>query len=212
MKLLVLALFALSAAAAEYPPAEEGVWVVNDFRFHTGEMLPRINLHYRTIGLPKAEAVVVLHGTTQSGAAMLNPGFAGELFAAGQPLDANRYFIILPYAIGHGKSSKPSDGLRGKFPRYNYDDMVDAHHRLLTEHLGVPHVRLVIGNSMGGMETWIWAAKHPGFIDIAVPMASLPTEVASRNWMMRRLIIDFIRNDPEWMNGDYTKQPRSAQS
>ncbi len=199
MKLLVtiLALLALPAAAAEYPQAEEGVWVVRDFRFHTGEGLPELKLHYRTIGVPKGEPVVWLHGTTQSGAAMLNPNFAGELFGAGQPLDANRYFIVLPDAIGHGKSSKPSDGLRARFPRYNYDDMVDASHRLLTEALGIRHARLVIGNSMGGMETWIWAQKQPGFMDIAVPMASLPTEMASRNWIMRRLIIDSIRRDPK---------------
>jgi homoserine O-acetyltransferase len=141
---------------------------------------------------------------------MLTPGFAGELFGAGQPLDASRYYVILPDALGTGKSSKPSDGLRTKFPRYNYDDMVDAQYRLLTEGLGIKHLRLVIGNSMGGMQAWIWAQKHPGYMDVAVPMASLPSEMSSRNWMLRRLITDSIRNDPEWMNGDYTKQPRSA--
>jgi homoserine O-acetyltransferase len=142
---------------------------------------------------------------------LLTPAFAGELFGPGQPLDASRYYIILSDAVGHGKSSKPSDGLRTRFPRYNYEDMVDAHYRLLNEHLGVRHLRLVLGNSMGGMETWIFAQKYPDFMDIAVPMASLPTEMSSRNWMLRRLIIDSIRNDPEWMNGNYTKQPRSAQ-
>jgi homoserine O-acetyltransferase/O-succinyltransferase len=142
---------------------------------------------------------------------MLAPTFGGELFGEGQPLDAKRYYIILPDSIGHGKSSKPSDGMRTKFPKYNYDDMVDAQYRLLTEHLGVKKLRLVIGNSMGGMQTWIWAQKYPDFMDIAVPMASLPTEMAGRNWMMRRLIIDSIRSDPEWVNGNYTKQPRSAQ-
>jgi homoserine O-acetyltransferase len=142
---------------------------------------------------------------------MLAPTFAGELFGPGQPLDAKRYYIILPDAVGHGRSSKPSDGLRTKFPRYNYDDLVDSQYRLVTEHLGVRHARLVIGNSMGGMETWIWAQKYPGFMDVAVPMASLPTEMSSRNWMLRRLITDSIRNDPEWMNGNYTRQPKSAQ-
>ena len=142
---------------------------------------------------------------------MLTPAFAGELFGPGQPLDASRYYVILPDAIGTGKSSKPSDGLRASFPRYNYDDMVDAQYRLVTEHLGVRRLRLVLGNSMGGMHTWIWAQKYPDVMDVAVPMASLPTEMSGRNWMMRRLIIDSIRNDPEWMNGNYTKQPRSLQ-
>ena len=154
---------------------------------------------------------MILHGTTGSGTGMLNPRFAGELFGPGQPLDANRYYIILPDAIGTGNSSKPSDGLRTKFPRYNYDDMVVGQYRLVTEHLGIRHLRLVLGNSMGGMQTWMWAQKYPDFMDVAVPMASLPTEMSSRNWMMRRLIIDSIRNDPEWMNGNYTKQPRSLQ-
>ena len=208
----VLALVAANPGfAADYPAPKEREWIVKDFRFNTGEVLPELRLHFTTVGEPSGEPVVVLHGTTGSALSMLTPAFAGELFGPGQPLDATRYYIVIPDAVGHGKSSKPSDGLRAKFPRYNYDDMVDAHHRLLTEHLGVGHVRLVIGNSMGGMETWVWAAKHPGFLDIAVPMASLPTEMASRNWMMRRLIIDSIRNDPEWMNGNYTKQPRSAQ-
>jgi homoserine O-acetyltransferase len=142
---------------------------------------------------------------------MLSAAFGGELFGAGQPLDASRYFVILPDAIGTGKSSKPSDGLRMGFPKYNYDDMVAAQYRLVREHLGVRHLRLVIGNSMGGMQTWIWAQKYPDAMDIAVPMASLPTEMSGRNWMMRRLLIESIRNDPEWMNGNYTKQPRGLQ-
>ena len=163
------------------------------------------------MGAPAGEPVLILHGTTGSGSGMLTPAFAGELFGPGQPLDATRYYIILTDAVGTGKSSKPSDGLRTRFPKYNYDDMVDAQYRLVKEHLGVRHLRLVLGNSMGGMQTWIWAQKYPDFMDAAVPMASLPTEMSSRNWMMRRLIIDSIRNDPEWMNGNYTKQPRSAQ-
>ena len=205
------ALVSAAVGAADYPAPKAGEWLAKDLRFHSGEVLPEARLAYTTIGDPKNEAIVVLHGTGGSAASMLTPGFAGELFGAGQPLDAARYFIVIPDTIGHGKSSKPSDGLRMKFPRYNYDDMVDAHHRLLTEHLGIKHVRMVIGNSMGGMEAWIWASKHPRFMDIAVPMASLPTEMASRNWMMRRLITDSIRNDPEWMGGNYTKQPKSAQ-
>ena len=205
------ALVSAAVCAADYPAPKAGEWLAKDLRFHSGEVLPEARLAYTTIGDPKNEAIVVLHGTGGSAASMLTPGFAGELFGPGQPLDAARYFIVIPDTIGHGRSSKPSDGLRMKFPRYNYDDMVDAHHRLLTEHLGIKHVRMVIGNSMGGMEAWIWASKHPRFMDIAVPMASLPTEMASRNWMMRRLITDSIRNDPEWMNGNYTKQPKSAQ-
>lgn len=208
--IMAVALIALPALGADYPAPREGSWVARDFRFHTGEVMPELKLHYRTIGDPAGEPVLVLHGTAGSGASMLTPAFAGELFGAGQPLDATRHYIIIPDTVGHGKSAKPSDGLRTKFPRYNYEDMVDAHHRLVTEHLGIRRVRLVIGNSMGGMETWIFATKYPGFMDIAVPMACLPTEMSSRNWMLRRLITDSIRNDPDWKGGDYTQQPRSA--
>jgi homoserine O-acetyltransferase len=206
-----LVMTAAVALAADYPAPREGDWVVRDFRFHTGEVLPELRLHYTTVGAPGGEPVLILHGTTGSGTGMLTPAFAGELFGPGQPLDATRYYIILTDAIGTGKSSKPSEGLRTKFPKYNYDDMVDAQYRLVKEHLGVRHLRLVLGNSMGGMQTWIWAQKYPDFMDAAVPMASLPTEMSSRNWILRRLIIDSIRNDPEWMNGNYTRQPRSAQ-
>lgn len=207
---LLGALTALPASAADYPAPKEGTWVARDFRFHTGEVMPELKLHYRTIGESTGEPVLVLHGTAGSGASMLTAAFAGELFGPGQPLDAAKHYIIIPDTVGHGKSSKPSDGLRTRFPRYNYEDMVDAHYRLLTEHLGVKRVRLVIGNSMGGMETWIFAVKYPEFMDIAVPMACLPTEMSSRNWMLRRLITDSIRNDPDWKNGEYTQQPKSA--
>jgi homoserine O-acetyltransferase len=203
--------FTLSAWAADYPDPRPGSWVVKDFRFHTGEVLPELRLNYSTVGAPTGEPVLILHGTAGSGASMLTPAFAGELFGAGQPLDASRYYIILPDAIGTGKSSKPSDGLRGAFPKYNYADMVDAQYRLVKEHLGVKHLRVIIGNSMGGMQTWIWGSKYPDFMDALVPMASQPSEMSSRNWMMRRLITDSIRNDPDWANGNYTKQPRSAQ-
>jgi homoserine O-acetyltransferase len=208
---LAFALIALPSLAADFPPPKEGDWIVRDFRFHTGEVLPELRLHYTTVGAPTGEPVLILHGTTQSGTSMLAPVFAGELFGPGQPLDASRYFVILPDAIGHGNSSKPSDGLRTGFPKYNYEDMVDAQYRLVTEHLGIRHLRLVLGFSMGGMETWIYAQKYPDLMDIAVPMASLPIEMSSRNWMLRRLIIDSIRNDPEWMNGNYSKPLRSAQ-
>ncbi len=197
LAILALAVVAFAATAADFPAAQEGVWTVRDFRFHTGEVLPELKIAYRTIGERSGEPVVMLHGTTGSGASMMTPAFGGELYGAGQPLDARRYYIILPDSIGHGRSSKPSDGLRQKFPRYNYDDMVDAAHRLVTEHLGVKRARLVMGNSMGGMQTWIWAQKYPQFMDVAVPMASTPAEMASRNWIMRRLIIDSIRRDPK---------------
>ncbi len=202
--------WAQNAAGPAIAP-KDGSWLVKDFRFNTGEVLPELRLHYTTLGSPENEAVLVLHGTTGSGAGLLGPAFGGELFGSGQPLDAGKYFIILPDVIGHGKSSKPSDGLRTKFPRYNYNDMVDATYRLLTEHLNVKRLRLIIGNSMGGMETWIWGARYPDMMDALVPMASLPSEISSRNWMLRRLIIDSIRNDPAWNNGNYTQQPKSAQ-
>ena len=210
VSMLALALFALSSWAADYPAPQEASFIARDFRFHTGEVMPQVTLHYRTIGAPTGEPVVVLHGTAGSGASMLTPAFAGELFGAGKPIDAARYYIIIPDTLGHGQSSKPSDGLRARFPKYDYDDMVDAHYRLLTEHLKLKHVRAMIGNSMGGMETWIFATKYPGYLDVAVPMACLPTEMSSRNWMLRRLITDSIRNDPDWKDGQYTQQPRSA--
>lgn len=204
------ALAAGDTFAADIPTPKTGSYVARDFRFHTGEVMPELRLNYTTVGEPGGEAVLVLHGTAGSGTAMLGQAFAGELFGPGQPLDARRYYVILPDAIGTGKSAKPSDGLRARFPAYNYDDMVLAQYRLLTEHLGVQHLRLVIGNSMGGMQTWMWAQKYPGMMDIAVPMASMPTAMSGRNWMLRRLITDSIRNDPEWQGGNYTQQPRSA--
>ncbi len=194
---------------AQYPTLVEGDAILKNFKFHTNEVFPELKIHFTTVGDAKNPAVLVLHGTTGSGVGMVNPGFAGELFGAGQPLDATKYFIILPDAIGTGKSTKPSDGLRAKFPKYNYDDMVDAQYRVVREHFKIDRLRLVIGNSMGGMQTWMWAQKYP-IMDIAVPMASLPTEMSSRNWMLRRLIVDSIRRDPEWMDGNYTAQPKSA--
>ena len=210
--LLALALSVCASAQAQEAPApKNGQWIVKDFRFHTGEVLPELKLNYTTLGDPAGEPVLILHGTTGSGAGMLGPAFGGELFGPGQPLDARRYFVILPDAIGTGKSSKPSDGLRAKFPAYNYDDMVSAQHRLVTEHLGVRHLRLVLGNSMGGMQTWMWAQKYPDMMDIAVPMASLPSPMSGRNWMLRRMLTESIRRDPLWMDGNYTQQPPSWQ-
>jgi homoserine acetyltransferase len=195
----------------EYAWPKEGSALLKDFRFHTGQVLPALRMNYTTLGDPKNEAVLVLHGTTGNGAGMLQPVFGGELFGAGQPLDAAKYFIILPDSVGTGKSSKPSDGMRAAFPLYNYTDAVLAQYRLVTEGLGIKHLRLVIGNSMGGMQTWMWGAAYPGFMDALVPMASQPTEMSSRNWILRRLVTDSIRNDPDWKNGNYTQQPRSLQ-
>ena len=212
MKRLLLGLLCLvwaPAFAAEYPIPREADWIARDFRFHTGEVMPELRLHYTTIGDPAGEPVLLLHGTGQSGAGMLTPAFAGELFGPGQPLDAAKYFIILPDALGAGRSARPSQGLRTKFPHYNYDDMVLAQYRLVTEGLGIRHLRLVIGNSMGGMHTWIWGVTYPGFMDALVPMAAQPTEMASRNWMLRRMMIESIRQDPAYAGGDYTAQPPS---
>lgn len=185
-------------------------WLARDFRFHTGEVLPEVRLAYTTVGNSAGEPVLVLHGTNGSAVNMLAPAFAGELFGPGQPLDASRYFIVLPDALGAGKSSRPSDGLRTRFPRYTYDDMVQAQYRLVTEGLGIRHLRLVLGNSMGGMHAWCWGTAYPGFMDALVPMASQPSAMSSRNWMLRRMIIDAIRNDPEWNGGNYTAQPKAV--
>ena len=187
--------------AADFPAPKQGEWIARDFKFHTGEVLPEVKLHYTTIGDPSGVPVVVLHGTGGSAAGMLTATFAGELFGPGQALDASKYYIIIPDALGHGRSAKPSDGLKAKFPQYNYTDMVDAQYRLLSEGLGVRHVRLIMGNSMGGMNTWIWGEKYPGYMDALVPMASRPTPMGSRNWMLRRMMIETIKNDPEYDGG-----------
>jgi homoserine O-acetyltransferase/O-succinyltransferase len=210
MTALTAASISISAAvhAADYPAPKEGDFVAKDFKFHTGETMPELRLHYTTVGDPNGTPVLVLHGTGGSGASMLTPVFAGELFGKDQPLDATKYYIILPDGIGHGKSAKPSDGLKTGFPAYDYADMVDAQYRLVTEGLGVKHVRLVIGNSMGGMHSWLWGSRYPGFMDALVPMASQPTEMAARNWMLRRIMLDTIRNDPDYNGGNYTSQPR----
>jgi homoserine O-acetyltransferase len=205
-----LLLMGAAARAADYPPPRDGEWIAKEFKFHTGEVMPGLHLHYTTIGATSGQPVLLLHGTGGSAKSLLTAPFAGALFGPGQPLDANKYFIILPDAVGHGRSSKPSDGLRMKFPQYDYVDMVEAQYRLLTEGLGVRHLRLVMGNSMGGMETWLWGEMHPDFMDALVPMASQPTAMAARNWMLRRLMIETIRNDPEWHDGNYATEPHSA--
>ena len=209
--LLALALCGFAAQAQNAPAPADGTWVAKNFRFHTGEVMEDLRIQYTTLGSPANPAVLILHGTTGSGRGQLSPNFGNELFGPGQPLDASKYFVILPDAIGHGRTAKPSDGLRARFPQYNYDDMVLAQYRLVTEGLGIKHLRLVLGNSMGGMHTWLWGVKYPDFMDALVPMASMPTEMSGRNWIMRRLIVDSIRRDPEWMEGNYARQPKSAQ-
>jgi homoserine O-acetyltransferase len=217
--ILALALLAGGAGAAEYPAAVEGDHVLRNFRFANGEALTELRVHYRTVGTPRKgsdgtvdNAVLILHGTGGNGGNFLrqrdgSDPFAAELFGAGQPLDATRWYVVLPDGIGHGKSAKPSDGLRGRFPHYGYRDMIEAQHRLLTEALGVRHVRIVIGTSMGGMHTWLWGETWPEFMDGLVPLASLPTQISGRNRMWRRIVLDAIRTDPAWRGGDYASQP-----
>lgn len=207
------------AVAAEYPAPQEEDFVLHDFKFASGETLPELRIHYRSLGKPVKDdqgvvrnAILITHGTTGSSVQFIRPEFAGELFGAGQPLDATKFFIVLPDGIGHGNSSKPSDGLHAKFPRYGYRDMVEAQYRLLTEGLGVNHARLVFGTSMGGMHTWVWGEAHPDFMDALMPMASLPTQISGRNRAWRRTVIDAIRNDPYWNGGEYKEQPPSLRT
>ncbi len=187
---------------------------LNDFTFQCGTTLPALRVHVTTLGEPRQDengvtrnAILILHGTTGSGSGFLREQFADALFGPGQLLDANRYYIILPDGIGHGQSSKPSDGLRAAFPEYSYEDMVLAHYRLLTEGLGVNHLRLVMGTSMGGMQSWIWGYRYPDFMDALFPLASLPVAIGGRNRMIRKMIMDAIRTDPTWQGGDYSAQP-----
>lgn len=196
-----------SAGAADYPTPKEASWTAKEFRFHTGETLPELRIAYTTVGNPSGTPILLLHGTMGSAANFLNVQYAGELFGAGQPMDASKFFIIIPDAIGTGKTTKPSDGLRTKFPRYNYADMIHAQHRLLTEALGIGHVRLVIGSSMGGMQSWLWAETYPDFMDGIVPLASTPSPMLGRNWLTRRLLIETVKRDPEYNEGNYTAQP-----
>ena len=201
------------------PPMTEADYVIRNFRFNSGETLPELRMHYRTFGTPRknaqgvvTNAVLVMHGTGGSGAQFIGRQFAGELFMPGQPLDATKYYIVLPDDIGHGKSSKPSDGLRAKFPKYGYQDMLTAEHALLTDGLGVNHLRLVMGTSMGGMHTWLWGERWPDFMDALMPLASVPGQISGRNRVWRRVVIDAIRNDPEWHGGNYTTEPQSLRT
>ncbi len=199
------------------PATTEGDFVVKNFQFRSGESLPELRLHYTTLGKAARDAegrvrnaVLILHGTGGTGQQFLSPIFAGELFGPGQLLDATRYYIVLADGIGHGKSSKPSDGLHAHFPQYDYDDMVAAQHRLLTEGLGVNHLRLVMGTSMGCMHSFVWGETFPGFMDALMPLACLPIQIAGRNRIWRKMVMDAIRNDPEWQSGEYSAEPRQA--
>ncbi len=215
--LFLLAMLPIGGAmGADYPAPVHGDLVLRDFHFANGEILPDLKLHYFTLGIPARDgqghisnAVLLLHGTGGSGSGFLTDAFAGELFGKGQPLDATRWYIVVPDSIGHGKSTKPSDGLRAKFPHYGYADMVEAQYRFATEGLGLERLRLVIGVSMGCMHAWQWATVHPDSMEAVMPIACFPTPIAGRNRMERRVIVDAIRNDPEWKGGDYEKQPQA---
>jgi homoserine O-acetyltransferase len=217
--LACLAMGFTAKAIAQTPEPRQGDFVVKSFVFRSGETLPELRMHYRTFGTPSRNAqgvvrnaVLIMHGTGGSGAQFIRSEFAGVLFGPGALLDTSRYYIILPDGIGHGQSSKPSDGLRTRFPRYGYLDMVDAVHRLLTDGLKVNHLRLVMGTSMGGMQTWLWGERFPDFMDALMPLASLPTQISGRNRTWRRVVIDAIRNDPAWQGGNYTAQPPSLRT
>ncbi|HVU16186.1 MAG TPA: alpha/beta fold hydrolase [Candidatus Didemnitutus sp.] len=209
-------LLAVRLAGAPYPAPVEADYVIKDFAFHRGGSLPELRIHYRTVGTPHRDAsgtvtnaVLITHGTTGAGSQFIRPEFAGELFGAGQPLDATKYFIVMPDGIGHGKSSRPSEGLHAKFPHYGYLDMIEAERRLMVDGLGAHHLRLVMGTSMGGMHTWLWGETYPDLMDALMPLASLPVQISGRNRVWRRMIIDAIRNDPDWQGGEYTHQPPS---
>jgi homoserine O-acetyltransferase len=217
---LLAMICATMPSAAQQPPgapAAESDFVVRNFQFHSGESLPELRLHYTTLGKPVRDAaghttnaVLILHGTGGTGQQFFQPQFAGVLFGPGQLLDAARYFIILPDGIGHGKSSKPSDGMHAHFPQYDYDDMVAAHYRLLNEGLGVQHLRLVMGTSMGCMHSFVWGETYPDFMDALMPLACMPVEIAGRNRVWRKMVMDAIREDPEWKGGEYQEQPKQA--
>jgi len=204
----LIALASQWTVAAEISAGREGDFVLTNFHFRSGETLPEVRIHYHAWGTPgKDNAVLIVHGTGGSGSSLIRPEFSGELFGPGQLLDASRYFIVLPDALGHGKSSKPSDGLHAKFPKYGYNDMVEAEYRLLTEGFGVKHARLIMGTSMGCMHTWLFGEQHPAYMDALMPLACLPTAMSGRNRVWRKVVIDAIRNDPAWNGGEYTTQP-----
>jgi homoserine O-acetyltransferase len=214
---LALATATPSAAQATWPTPHEGDFIIHNFHFQSGETLPEVRMHYTTLGKPMKDAsghttnaVLVFHGTGGDGSGFLRPIFAGVLFGPGQLLDATKYFIILPDNVGHGKSSKPSDGLHARFPQYEYADMVALQHELVEKGLGVDHLRLVMGTSMGCMHSWMWGEAYPDMMDALMPLACNPVAIAGRNRMWRKMIIDGIRQDPDWHNGDYTTEPRAG--
>ncbi len=203
-----------AAAQTAWPNQREADFTLKNYLFESGETLPELRLHYTVLGTPHKgatgeidNAVLLLHGTSGTGKNWLLPSLADELFGPGQPLDAGRHFIVLPDGIGRGGSSKPSDGLRAKFPHYRYRDIIASQYRLVTEGLGIKHLRLVLGSSMGGMHTWMWGEMYPGLMDALVPIASQPVEISGRNWIGRRIAIEAIRNDPGWNEGNYTTKP-----
>ena len=222
--LFACSLIAASIAAQQaqkpeqnWPTPQEGDYVVHDFHFQSGETLPEVRLHYYTLGKPAKDAsgrttnaVLILHGTGGSGAGFFRPIFAGVLFGPGQLLDASKYFVIVPDNVGHGKSSKPSDGMHAHFPQYDYADMIALQHELVQKGLGVNHLRLILGTSMGCMHSWLWSETHADYMDALMPLACLPVQIAGRNRMWRKMVIDGIRQDPDWKNGDYTTQPRAG--
>ena len=215
--LICLCLVVQTKAQQKFPLPAESDYILSDFSFESTEQLPQLNIHYTTIGQPHRNkiglvdnAVLVMHGTTGSGKQFLSDLFAGNLFVSGGLLDANKYFIVLPDGIGHGKSSKPSDGLHMAFPKYTYTDMVKADYLLLTQHLGINHLRLVMGTSMGGMHTWQWGYTYPDFMDALMPLASLPVEIAGRNRILRKMAINLIEMDPAWQGGAYQQQPKQG--
>ncbi len=206
-----------TSAPQNWPTPQEGDYVVHHFRFQSGETMPEVRMHYSTLGKPVKDAsgrttnaVLILHGTGGSGHSLLRPIFAGVLFRPGQMLDANRYFLILPDNVGHGQSSKPSDGMRAHFPQYDYADMIALQRELVEKGLGVNHLRLVMGTSMGCMHSWMWGETYPDFMEALMPLACLPVQIAGRNRIWRKMVIDGIRQDPDWKNGDYTTEPRAA--
>ena len=214
-RLIAAIALAVAASAPASAQGTEGDFEMRDFKFTDGSTLPVLRIHYTTLGRPRKDAngvvrnaILILHGTTGSGRGFLGRNFGGELFNAGQPLDTATHFIILPDGIGTGRSSRPSEGLRAKFPQYGYEDMVTAQYRLVTEHLGINRLRLVMGTSMGGMQTWMWGTRYPDFMDALMPLASVPTQIAGRNRMMRQIVAKSIREDPDWKNGEYTSPPR----
>lgn len=214
---VLLLLFLAHPAAAATWPTKEGDFTLRDFHFRSGESLPELRIHYTMLGTPHRNAageidnaVMVLHGAGGSGKSFLNPVFADELYGPGQPLDITKWCVILPDGIGHGQSSKPSDGLRMRFPKYDYDDMVEAQRRLLVDGLKVDHLQLVLGTSMGCMQAFVWGTEHPGFARRLAPFACNPVEIAGRNWMWRKMIIDAIETDPAWRSGNYTTPPLSG--